>query len=119
MVLFKTLTYSQKIVLGFILLGLIGTILLALPISSKTGNWTPLLDSLFTSISALCVTGLTVYDTFTHWSFLGQLVIINALGGAWITCVKKMSCFGTGRYRKRSSNLRLCLSSVLRSRTRN
>lgn len=76
MVLFKTLTYSQKIVLGFILLGLIGTILLALPISSKTGNWTPLLDSLFTSISALCVTGLTVYDTFTHWSFLGQLVIL-------------------------------------------
>lgn len=76
MVLFKTLTYSQKIVLGFILLGLVGTILLALPISSKTGNWTPLLDSLFTSISALCVTGLTVYDTFTHWSFLGQLVIL-------------------------------------------
>ena len=76
MVLFKTLTYSQKIVLGFILFGLIGTILLALPISSKTGNWTPLLDSLFTSISALCVTGLTVYDTFTHWSFLGQLVIL-------------------------------------------
>lgn len=76
MVLFKTLTYSQKIVLGFILLGLIGTILLALPISSKTGNWTPLLNSLFTSISALCVTGLTVYDTFTHWSFLGQLVIL-------------------------------------------
>ena len=74
--LFKTLTYSQKIVLGFILFGLIGTILLALPISSKTGNWTPLLDSLFTSISALCVTGLTVYDTFTHWSFLGQLVIL-------------------------------------------
>lgn len=49
---------------------------MALPISSKTGNWTPLLDSLFTSISALCVTGLTVYDTFTHWSFLGQLVIL-------------------------------------------
>lgn len=74
--LFKTLTYSQKIVLGFILLGMIGTILLSLPISSKTGTWTPLLDSLFTSISALCVTGLTVYDTFTHWSFCGQLVIL-------------------------------------------
>ena len=83
MVLFKTLTYSQKIVLGFILLGLIGTILLALPISSKTGNWTPLLDSLFTSISALCVTGLTVYDTFTHWSFFGTVGNSMSNSGWW------------------------------------
>lgn len=73
------LTYSQKIIFVFILLAFIGTIVLALPISSKTGNWTPILNSLFTSVSALCVTGLTVYDTFTHWSLGGQLVILSLI----------------------------------------
>lgn len=77
--LFRILTYSQKIVLGFILLGTLGTFLLTLPISSKAGIQTPLIDSLFTSISALCVTGLSVYDTFSHWSFFGQLVILSLI----------------------------------------
>lgn len=54
----------------------VGTLLLMLPISSATGSWTPLIDALFTSTSAICVTGLTTVDTGTHWSLLGQIIIL-------------------------------------------
>jgi trk system potassium uptake protein TrkH len=58
---------------GFIALG---TAILALPVSSEDGRWTPVLDALFTSTSAVCVTGLVVVDTGTYWSTFGQLVIL-------------------------------------------
>ncbi|GAB2901839.1 TrkH family potassium uptake protein [Neomicrococcus lactis] len=51
------------------------TLLLALPISSKTGEFTVLHDALFTAVSAVCVTGLTVVSTAEHWSFWGQVFI--------------------------------------------
>lgn len=54
---------------------LIGTILLALPVSS-TGEPTSVVDALFTATSALCVTGLIVVDTGTHFSTFGQSVIL-------------------------------------------
>lgn len=52
------------------------TTLLSLPIASASGDYTPLHDALFTATSAVCVTGLTVVSTATHWSFFGQVVII-------------------------------------------
>lgn len=52
------------------------TALLMLPISSASGEVTPLPDALFTAASAVCVTGLTVVSTATYWSFFGQLVIL-------------------------------------------
>lgn len=67
---------TKKIMLGFIVIILIGTLLLLLPFSTKAGQTTALSDSLFTAVSATCVTGLVVYDTFTHWTVFGQLVIL-------------------------------------------
>jgi len=55
---------------------LIFTTLLSLPVSSATGQTTPLHEALFTAVSAVCVTGLTVVSTALHWSFFGQLVIL-------------------------------------------
>ncbi|HET8879635.1 MAG TPA: potassium transporter TrkG [Arthrobacter sp.] len=55
---------------------LIFTALLSLPLSSATGQVTPLHQALFTAVSAVCVTGLTVVSTAAHWSFFGQLVIL-------------------------------------------
>lgn len=55
------------------------TLLLATPFSSADGKWTPLHDAMFTAVSAVCVTGLTVVSTATHWSFFGQLVMIVAV----------------------------------------
>ena len=53
-----------------------GTLLLALPVASRSGEWTPVVDALFTATSATCVTGLVVLDTATHWSPFGQVVIL-------------------------------------------
>ena len=66
----------QLIALGFLLLILGGTCLLMLPCSSRTGEFTPFITALFTATSATCVTGLILVDTYTHWSFFGQLVLL-------------------------------------------
>lgn len=66
----------QILALGFIIVILIGGILLSLPISSANGESTNFLDALFTSTSAVCVTGLVTLDTGTHWNEFGQIVIM-------------------------------------------
>ncbi|WP_091470442.1 TrkH family potassium uptake protein [Paenarthrobacter nitroguajacolicus] len=55
---------------------LVFTGLLSLPAASTAGTVTPLHQSMFTAVSAVCVTGLTVVSTATHWTFFGQLVIL-------------------------------------------
>lgn len=72
----KQLSKTRFICLGFILIILIGTLLLMLPISSRIGTFTSFFDSAFTALSATCVTGLLVVDTYTHWSTFGQVVIM-------------------------------------------
>ena len=70
------LSSSQMIILGFAAVILLGALLLMLPVSSKGGEITPFLDCLLTSTSAVCVTGLVVYDTAAHWTVFGQAIII-------------------------------------------
>lgn len=70
------LTSWQFIALGYLAVILIGSFLLALPIASRDGSWTPYINSIFTAVSATCVTGLSVYDTYIHWSLFGQIVIL-------------------------------------------
>ncbi|MDO4165773.1 MAG: potassium transporter TrkG [Eubacteriales bacterium] len=80
------LTTTQIIAFGFFCAILIGTILLCLPVSSASGQTTPLIDSLFTSTTSVCVTGLVVVQTSAHWSLFGQIVILCLiqLGGLGI-----------------------------------
>jgi trk system potassium uptake protein TrkH len=63
-------------VYGFAAFILMGGLVLTLPVASASGQWTPLLDALFTSTSAVCVTGLVLLDTGTYWSGFGQIVIL-------------------------------------------
>ena len=72
----KRLTSFQIIILGFSWAILLGAILLTLPVSGREGEATPFLEALFTSTSAVCVTGLVLHDTATYWSPFGQLVIL-------------------------------------------
>lgn len=72
----RYLTSFQIIILGFAGVILFGAFLLMLPISSESGVVTPFNEALFTSTSAVCVTGLIVQDTGTYWSAFGQAVII-------------------------------------------
>src|SRR5687768_9593239 len=67
---------SAIVVLGFAALILVGTLLLLLPASTRSGAVPPLSLALFTATSAVCVTGLVVVDTGTYWSGFGQTVIL-------------------------------------------
>ncbi|BBD57921.1 TrkH family potassium uptake protein [Nostoc sp. HK-01] len=69
------MTVSRTICLGFLAVITVGTILLMLPISTSDGSWNNLVVALFTSTSAVCVTGLSVVDPGTYFSFWGQLFI--------------------------------------------
>jgi trk system potassium uptake protein len=64
------------LIVGFAVLIAVGTVVLMLPVSSASGEWTRPLDALFTATSAVCVTGLVVLDTGTYWSGFGQVAIM-------------------------------------------
>ena len=72
----KSFTPIRLVVLSFVLLMLLGGLLLKLPFSSADGVSKPFIDCLFTATSATCVTGLSICDTFTGWSYFGQAVIL-------------------------------------------
>ena len=74
----KRLRFSTTQIILFSFLGviLIGSILLALPISSATGQSVPYLDALFTATTSTCVTGLVTLPTVSTWSMFGQVVIL-------------------------------------------
>lgn len=85
----KNISFSpaQILVGGFLALIIFGTILLSLPIAS-VDEPLPLLDALFTATSAVCVTGLVVVDTGTHFTKFGQgviLLLIQAGGLGFMT----------------------------------
>lgn len=75
----KSIPPVRLIVASFLIVILAGAFLLTLPISSRTGNTTAFIDALFTAASATCVTGLVVFDTWTHWNVFGQIVIISLI----------------------------------------
>ncbi len=67
------------LLLGFMFLIWVGGLLLALPIASSNGEFTPLDTSFFTTVSALTVTGHTVVSTPTYWSGFGHAVIFSLM----------------------------------------
>jgi len=71
-----TLSTTQIILLSFLVTILLGSLLLALPISSADGKAVPYLDALFTATTSTCVTGLVTLPTVSTWSIFGQVVIL-------------------------------------------
>lgn len=80
---------AQTAALVFILAALVFTVLLSLPAAAADGRPTPLPDAMFTAVSAVTVTGLVTVETATHWSFLGQGIILAAIqtGGLGIVTI--------------------------------
>lgn len=64
-----------------------GTLLLALPWVTRSGQRTPVVDAFFTAVSASSVTGLSVVDTLEHWNWWGQIVLLALvqIGGLGFT----------------------------------
>ena len=82
----------QIIPISFLAAILVGTLLLLLPFSTAEGETTSLLTALFTATTSVCVTGLVVADTFSHWSLFGHIVILVLiqLGGFGVITVTSM-----------------------------
>ena len=70
------LSATQIILLSFLFTIIAGSILLALPISSATGEPVPYIDALFTATTSVCVTGLVTVPTYSTWSPFAQVVIL-------------------------------------------
>ena len=90
---------TRTITLSFAAVILVGTLLLMLPVSSRTGAFTPFLDCLFTATSSTCVTGLVVHDTYAYWSAFGQCVILALIqiGGLGLVTLTTFFNIAIGR----------------------
>ncbi len=85
----RWLSPGRFLALGFAAVILLGTILLLLPVSANPGVTIHPVDALFTSTSAVCVTGLIVIDTADHFSVFGRTVValLIQIGGLGITSI--------------------------------
>lgn len=95
----KKLTSFQMIIIGFAAVILLGAALLMLPVATKSGQGADFLDAIFTSTSAVCVTGLVVQDTATYWSPFGQgvLLVLIQIGGMGVVTVAASLSLLAGR----------------------
>lgn len=89
----------QLVILGFLAVILMGSFLLTLPFSARSGHWSSFSDALFTATSAVCVTGLVVQDTATYWSGFGQTVILLLIqiGGLGVASMAALIALLSGR----------------------
>ena len=90
------LTNTRLIALGFLAVILAGSVLLSLPAAARNGIRVPYLTALFTSVSATCVTGLSVADTYSTWSVFGQVVILILIqigGLGFMSVITMLSVF--------------------------
>lgn len=89
----------QIIICGFLAVILVGTMILMLPISTVGRQWASFETALFTSVSAVCVTGLVVQDTASFWSAFGQFIImlLIQIGGLGIISVTAFLVTVSGR----------------------
>lgn len=88
----KRISSTRLIPLSFLVAILGGALILMLPISSASGQWTDFITALFTATTSVCVTGLVVVDTYSYWSIFGQVIILLLIqiGGFGIITVISM-----------------------------
>lgn len=75
----KPVNATKMIAFGFAGIILLGTILLSLPVASRDGVSCGVIPALFIATSATCVTGLSLFDTWTQWSGFGQIVLLTLI----------------------------------------
>lgn len=94
------LSTTQMVMLSFFSAVLIGSILLALPVSSATGEAVPYIDALFTATTSVCVTGLVTMPTVSTWSIFGQIIILLLIQIGGLGIITIMFGFMIGLHRK-------------------
>ncbi|MCI2105165.1 MAG: potassium uptake protein, TrkH family [Intestinimonas sp.] len=96
---------------GFIIL--VGTLLLMLPVSSRSGLGTDFITCLFTATSATCVTGLVLVDTWLHWSIFGQIIILCLIQLGGLGFMTIITLFSFLLHRRIGLSERLIIMSTL------
>lgn len=104
---------TQTIVIGFAAIILIGSLLLSLPVASRNGDSIGFINALFTATSAVCVTGLLVVDTYTHWNLFGQIVILLLVQVGGLGFMTMATLFSFLLRRKISLKERLIIVNLL------
>lgn len=104
---------TQAIVIAFAVIIAVGSILLNLPISSRDGNSIGFINALFTATSAVCVTGLVIVDTYTHWTIFGQIVILFLIQIGGLGFMTLATLFSLALRRKISFKERLLIAESL------
>jgi hypothetical protein len=98
------------VVAGFAVAVAIGTVLLALPVATESGTSAGPVTALFTTVSAVCVTGLVIVDTPTYWWTFGELAVLGMIqaGGIGFTTLATL----LGLLISRCVGLRLQLTAL-------
>ena len=105
----RYLTTTQMIIISFFVTVFIGGVLLSLPFASVSGRATPFIDALFTATTSVCVTGLVVVTTATHWSLLGKIIILILIqiGGLGVITITTTLMVAVGKKISLSSRILL------------
>ncbi|MBQ9953491.1 MAG: potassium transporter KtrB [Clostridia bacterium] len=111
------LSTSHIIMLSFLSAILLGSLLLALPVSSASGKAVPYIDALFTAGSATCVTGLVTVPTFSTWSVFGQIVILLLIQIGGLGIITVMASFVVFMHRKLGLSDRVLLQDAFNLNT--
>ncbi len=111
------LSTTQNIMLSFLAVILVGSILLALPISAAEGINVSYLDALFTATTATCVTGLVTLPTVTTWSIFGQIVLLCLIQLGGLGVITVVSGFMIALHKKIGITDRLLLQDAFNLNT--
>ena len=111
------LSTTHIILFSFLIAVLLGAVLLSLPISSATGEWTPFVDALFTSTTATCVTGLVVVPTFSAWSTFGHIIILFLIQIGGLGVITVVSLLAMMFHKKMGLSDRLLLQDAFNLNT--
>lgn len=106
---------AQILSLAFAAAVVVFTTLLRLPVASEPGQSATLLEALFTATSAVCVTGLTVVDTPSHWSLFGEVTILAAIQSGGFGIMTLASLLGLLISRKMGLQSRLTAAAETKS----
>ena len=109
----KGLSPTRTIALAFALIILIGTLLLLLPVASRSGTSAGFMTALFTATSATCVTGLILADTFVQWSGFGQVVILSLIQIGGLGFMSIATIFAFSLHKKLGLKQRMLLAQAM------
>ena len=111
------LSTAHWIMLSFLAMILLGSLLLALPISSANGVSVGYIDALFTATTATCVTGLVTLPTFSTWSIFGQAVILLLIQVGGLGVITVLSGLMIALHRRMSLGNRLLIQDAFNLNT--